>query len=79
MFLTIPAIGELQNLDSFVLIDMLAKQTAYYTNLIKDEGFSDRSESCRQIIGNIQAAIEISKDLKKNVTGDPSPNYGWSK
>jgi len=68
MFLTPPTIGELQNLDLPTLIDMLVKQTAFYTSLVKDEGFSGQSDACRQTINNIQAAIEFRQNLEKQTT-----------
>lgn len=64
MLLTAPTIRELQNLDMVNLIDMLAEQTAFYTKYLKEIGFSNESEAYRQLIVDIQAAIQIKQKEK---------------
>ena len=61
MFLTNPTIPELQLLDLPVLVDMLAKQTEDYVQLISEEGFTTRSAAAKISIQNIQAAIEAKR------------------
>jgi hypothetical protein len=66
MFLTAPTIKELQALELPQLIDMLTAQTFDYVEQFKREGFSFEAYNLRENILNIQAAIEIKKNLAKN-------------
>jgi len=63
MFLTNPTVAELQLLDLPVLVDMLAKQTADYVQLVSEEGFSPKSAAAKEVLQNIQAAIERKKSV----------------
>jgi hypothetical protein len=72
MFLTLPTIHELQALDLPVLIDMLVQQTAIYTKMLTREGFSAPTETCKELIINIQAAIEAKRSEKKPVKNPES-------
>jgi hypothetical protein len=71
MFLTLPTIHELQALDLPVLIDMLVQQTAIYTKMLTKRGFSGPTETCKELIVNIQAAIEAKRNENK-----PGKNAG---
>ncbi len=62
MLLTAPTIDELQNLELTSLVDMLAEQTGFYTNFIKEVGFTHESETYRQSIVDIQKAIELKEN-----------------
>jgi len=73
MLLTNPSVEELQNLELASLIDMLAHQTAYYTKYIKDHGFTHESECHRQLLVNIQAAVERKESFRKNQTESTVP------
>ena len=66
--MTSPTIQELQNLDLAGLLELLAEHTSFYTNYIKEEGFSDESNAYRQAIDVIQAAIQLKKNLEQNAT-----------
>jgi hypothetical protein len=46
-----------------MLIDMLAEHTTMYIRLLKEEGFSTRSNGCKEAMENIQFAIEGKKNL----------------
>lgn len=61
MFLTNPTIPELQLLDMPVLVDMLSKQTADYVQLLSEEGFGPKSAAAKEVLQNIQAAIESKR------------------
>jgi len=68
MLLTSPTIAELQNLELSSLVDMLARQTAYYTTHIKDFGFTHSSEAQRKLIADIQTAIELKEGSSSQST-----------
>jgi len=68
VFLTTPTIEELKILDMPSLIDMLAYQTNLHIQLLKSEGLSNTTKTCRECINNIQAAIEMKRELEKNST-----------
>jgi hypothetical protein len=68
MFLTTPTIEELQSLELATLMDMLAYQTNLHTQLLKQEGISNTTSMCKQCIKNIQAVIEMKRQMKKNST-----------
>jgi hypothetical protein len=76
MFLTLPTIHELQALDLPILIDMLVQQTAIYTKMLTKRGFSGPTETCKELIVNIQAAIEAKRSEKK--PGKSSDNVDLS-
>ena len=66
MFLTPPTVAELQNLDLSTLIEMLVEETIAYTKLIESEGYSYKTNACKQLIINIQAIIKVKHDLENN-------------
>jgi len=72
MYLTNPTIPELQLLDLPVLVDMLAKQTADYVQLVSGEGFNIRTAAAKESLQNIQAAIE-SKSKQAGISTDVIP------
>jgi len=74
MLLTTPTIAELQSLELPSLMDMLAQQTAFYTKHIKDFGFTHSSESQRQLIVDIQAAIKLKESNTGQATRFPRFN-----
>lgn len=61
MFLTAPTIEELKQSDLTDLVDMLSKQATEYSQLIKREGASIKSVAVKEMILNIQAAIDAKK------------------
>lgn len=70
VFLTIPTINELRALELPVLIDMLVKQTAIYTKMLR-QGFAGPTDALKDLIVNIQAAIEAKR---KEVPPSPHPD-----
>jgi hypothetical protein len=65
MFLTTPTVEELKQSDLPDLVDMLSKQAAEYSQLMKREGASFKSIAIREMILNIQTAIDAKKVSKK--------------
>lgn len=61
MFLTPPTVDELKQSDMPELIDMLAKQSIEYTRLLKQEGASYKTSAIKEMILNIQIAIDSKK------------------
>jgi hypothetical protein len=69
MFLTAPTVEELKQSDLQDLVDMLLRQTIEYSRLIKREGMSSQSMATREMILNLQAAIETKKvSIKSTIT-----------
>ena len=68
MFFTSPTIEELKQIDLPDLVDMLSKQAAEYSRLMKMEGVSSKSVSIKEMIINLQTAIHAKKASKKPVT-----------
>jgi hypothetical protein len=66
VFLASPTIEELQVLDMPILLDMLAYQTSLHVQLLKEEGLSNTTKTCKECIKNIQAAIEMKKKLEQS-------------
>lgn len=66
MFLQPASLEELQTLELPALVDMLVTHTGIYTKLLAEEGFSDQLPGCKQIIMDIQAAIDTKINFKKN-------------
>ena len=58
--------SEYQNLDLNTLFDLLGKKTSDYTKMVKQEGFSEKTNECRKEIKEIQDAIESKKHTNKN-------------
>ena len=61
MFLMPPTVEELKESDLPDLIDMLSKQTIEYSRLLKIEGSGLKSVAIKEMILNIQAAIDAKK------------------
>jgi len=68
MFLSHPTVDELKQSDLSDLVDMLAKQATEYSRLMKFEGISSKSMAVKEMILNIQAAIDAKKVSKKPLT-----------
>ena len=66
MFLTPPTLEELKESDLPDLVDMLSKQSIEYSRLIKLEGITSKSNAIRELILNIQTAIESKKRSEKS-------------
>jgi hypothetical protein len=61
MFLMPPTLEELNQSDLPDLVDMLSKQATEYSRLIKTEGITSRTIAIKNLILNIQAAIDTKK------------------
>jgi len=61
MFLTTPTLEELKQSDLPDLVDMLSKQATEYSQLIKIEGITSKTIAIRDLILNIQTAIDAKK------------------
>ena len=61
MFLTAPTVEELMQSDLPDLADMLSKQAAEYSRLIKIEGVTSKTIAIKEMIINIQTAIDTKK------------------
>jgi len=61
MFLTPPTLDELKQSDLPELIDMLSKQATEYSRLIKIEGVTSKTIAVKELILNIQTAIDAKK------------------
>ena len=66
MFLTTPTVEELKELDLPDLVDMLSRQATEYSQLIKREGASSKTFVVKEMILNIQAAIDAKKSSRKS-------------
>ena len=70
MFLTPPTLEELKESDLPDLVDMLSKQSIEYSSLIKLEGLTSKSLAIKDLILNIQTAIESKRISEKSkITG----------
>ena len=70
MFLTPPTLEELKESDLPDLVDMLSKQSIEYSSLIKLEGLTPKSLAIKDLILNIQTAIESKRISEKSkITG----------
>ena len=72
MFLTNPTIAELQALEMPVLIDMLAYQTNLHIQLLKEEGLTATTKTCKACMEDIQAVIELKKSMQRNTVNTTS-------
>ena len=61
MFLTPPTLEELKESDLPDLVDMLSKQATEYSRLTKIEGITSKTIAIKELILNIQTAIDIKK------------------
>ena len=69
MFLLPPTLEELKQSDLPDLVDMLSKQATEYSRLIKIEGITSKTIAVKELILNIQSAIDSKKvSEKKSVT-----------
>ena len=66
MFLSPPTLEELKESDLQDLIDMLSKQSSDYSRIIKLEGNTSKSIAIKDLILNIQTAIELKKISEKS-------------
>lgn len=66
MFLTPPTVEELKQSELPDLADMLSKHAAEYSSLIKMEGVSSKTIAIREMIINIQEAIDAKNISKKS-------------
>lgn len=64
MFLTAPTVEELKQSDLPDLADMLSKQATEYSRLIKLEGVTSKTIAIKEMIINIQTAIDAKKVSK---------------
>ena len=70
MFLTPPTLEELKESDLPDLLDMLSRQSIEYSRIIKLEGVTSKSLAIKELILNIQSAIESKKvSDKSKITG----------
>ena len=68
MFLTPPTVDELKQSELPELIEMLLKQSEEYTTLKRREGASFKTSAIKEMIFNIQAAIDAKMVSKKTAT-----------
>ena len=66
MFLTSPTSQELQLLELPLLIEMLSVYTDEYIRILQTEGFTTRTGAAKELLLNIQAAIEAKKNSEKS-------------
>ena len=65
MFLTSPTLDELKQSDLPDLVDMLSKQATEYSRLIKIEGITSKTIAIKELILNIQTAVDAIKTSEK--------------
>jgi|KBSSwiS6_1023812.scaffolds.fasta_scaffold07232_2 hypothetical protein len=63
MFLTSPTSEELRAADLPDLIEMLVKHTSDYHHELHTEGITPKSLATKELLRNIQDAIESKKDI----------------
>jgi len=61
MFLTPPTLEELKESDLPDLVDMLSKLATEYSRLTKIEGITSKTIAVKELILNIQTAIDAKK------------------
>ncbi len=66
MYLSAPTLQELQQSELPELVDMLSKQAAEYSRLIKIEGVTSKTIAIRDLIINIQTVINAKKVSQKS-------------
>ena len=68
-----PTLQELQQLETSILMDMLATQTADYTRMLTEGASEDEYARCNLTIRAIQTEIELRKRTAANTsTTDPN-------
>lgn len=65
MFLMPPTLEELKQSDLPELVDMLSKQATEYSRLIKIEGITSKTIAIKELILNIQTAIDGKKSSQQ--------------
>jgi hypothetical protein len=65
MFLMPPTLEELKQSDLPELVDMLSKQATEYSRLIKIEGITSKTIAIKELILNIQTAIDAKKSFEQ--------------
>ena len=65
MFLTPPTLEELKESDLPDLVDMLSKQAIEYSRIIKLEGVTSKILAIKELILNIQTAIDAKKSSEQ--------------
>jgi hypothetical protein len=68
MFLTAPTVEDLKQSDLPDLIDMLSRQTTEYSQLLRTEGSSLKSVAIKEMIINIQVAIDAKKVSERSTS-----------
>lgn len=63
MFLTSPTAEELRETDLPDLIEMLVKHSNDYHHELQTEGITPKSLAIKELLRNIQNAIEFKKDI----------------
>lgn len=66
MFLMPPTLEELKQSDLPDLVDMLSKQATEYSQLIKIEGITSKTIAIKELILNIQTAIDTKRTSEKS-------------
>jgi hypothetical protein len=66
MFLTPPTVEELKQSDLPDLADMLSKHATEYSRLIKMEGITSKTLALKEMIINIQEAIDAKKNSERS-------------
>jgi len=67
MFLMPPTVEELKQSDLPDLVDMLSKQATEYSRLTKREGINSKTIAIRELILNIQTAIDAKKASQESI------------
>jgi hypothetical protein len=67
LYLTTPSTQELQDLEVPILLDMLSKQTSLYSKLLHEEGRSNNTIACKEILMNVQAVIAVKINSEKAI------------
>jgi hypothetical protein len=65
MFLMPPTLEELKQSDLPELVDMLSKQATEYSRLIKIEGITSKTIAIKELILNIQTAVDAKKSSEQ--------------
>ncbi len=70
---------DLNNLDLFALVDMLARHTNEYLKMLKDGTTDDEYARCKSMIKNLTAEIEYRKQKTINAKKTRATKHGSSK
>ena len=66
MFLTNPTREELEQLDVETLTAMLAQQTAFFVDVLTEEGSSQRAHAQKELIARIQEVVSAKKTVENS-------------